>query len=72
MQTMISDELLTKVKKTLPPYSKIIRIVDDGSRFVIFTGVGNFTDAQVVIADKKSSEIKTVNMYSLRLKFQNK
>lgn len=69
---MISNELLTKVKKTLPPYSKIIRIVDDGNRFVIFTGVGNFADAQVIIADKKSSEIKTVDIYSLRLKFQNK
>lgn len=69
---MISNELLAKVKKTLPPYSKIIQIVDDGNRFVIFTGVGNFTDGQVVIADKKSSEIKTVDIYSLRLKFQNK
>lgn len=69
---MISNELLTKVKKSLPPYSKIIKIVDDGNRFVIFTGIGNFTDAQVVIADKKSNEIKTVNIYSLRLKFQNK
>lgn len=69
---MISNELLSKVKKTLPPYSKIIRIVDDGDRFVIFTGVGNFADAQAVIADKKSDEIKTVDIYSLRLKFQNK
>lgn len=69
---MISNELLTKVKKSLPPYSKIIKIVDDGNRFVIFTGIGNFTDAQVVIADKKSNEIKTVSIYSLRLKFQNK
>lgn len=65
---MISDELLTKVKKSLPPYSKIIQIVDDGNRFVIFTGVGNFADAQAVIADKKSGEIKTVDIYSLRLK----
>lgn len=65
---MISNELLSKVKKTLPPYSKIIQIVDDGNRFVIFTGVGNFADAQAVIADKKSGEIKTVNIYSLRLK----
>lgn len=69
---MISKELLTKVKKSLPPYSKIIKIVDDGNRFVIFTGIGNFTDAQAVIANKKSNEIKTVDIYSLRLKFQNK
>lgn len=49
-----------------------MQIVDDGNRFVIFTGIGNFADAQVVIADKKSGEIKTVDIYSLRLKFQNK
>ena len=65
---MISDELLTKGKKSLPPYSKIIQIVDDVNRFIIFTGVGNFADAQAVIADKKSGEIKTVDIYSLRLK----
>lgn len=65
---MISDELLTKVKKSLPPYSKIIQIVDDVNRYIIFTGVGNFADAQAVIADKKSGEIKTVDIYSLRLK----
>lgn len=65
---MISDELLTKVKKSLPPYSKIIQIVDDVNRSIIFTGVGNFADAQAVIADKKSGEIKTVDIYSLRLK----
>lgn len=65
---MISNEILTKVKKSLPPYSKIIKIVDDGNRFVIFTGVGNFTDAQVVIVDKKTNGIKTVDIYSLKLK----
>ncbi|MBQ3932884.1 MAG: hypothetical protein II653_03945 [Lachnospiraceae bacterium] len=69
---MISNELLAKIKKSLPPYSKIIRIVDDGNRFLVFTGIGNFADAQVVIANKKSGEIKTVDIYSLRLKFQNK
>lgn len=67
---MISNELLAKVKKTLPPYSKIIRIVDDGNRFLVFTGIGNFADAQVVIANKKSGDIKTIDIYSL--KFQNK
>lgn len=47
-----------------PPYP----LNSDVNRSIIFTGVGNFADAQAVIADKKSGEIKTVDIYSLRLK----